>query len=65
MKIVKREKGGGRKKSIEVIEGIDEAFLRVVDRNIAGSPMNESERWTHLTRQLSSRFTLLRRTNKN
>ncbi len=46
-----REKGGGRKKSIEVIEGINEAFLRVIDRHIAGSPMNESERWTHLTRQ--------------
>ena len=46
-----REKGGGRKKCIELIEGIDEAFLRVVDRHIAGSPMNESERWTHLTRQ--------------
>ena len=46
-----REKGGGRKKCIELIEGIDEAFLRVVDRHIAGSPMNELERWTHLTRQ--------------
>jgi hypothetical protein len=46
-----REKGGGRKKCIELIEGINEAFLRVIDRHIAGSPMNESERWTHLTRQ--------------
>ena len=46
-----REKGAGRKKSLETIEGINEAFLRVVDRHVAGSPMNESERWTHLTRQ--------------
>ena len=46
-----RKKGGGRKKCLEIIEGINEAFLRVVDRHIAGSPLNESERWTHLTRQ--------------
>lgn len=46
-----REKGGGRKKCLDIIEGIDEAFLRVIDRNTAGSPMNESEKWTHLTRQ--------------
>jgi hypothetical protein len=46
-----REKGAGRKKCLETIEGIDEAFVRVIDRHIAGSPMNEAERWTHLTRQ--------------
>ena len=46
-----RKKGAGRKKSIETIDGINEAFLRVIDRHIAGSPMNESIRWTHLTRQ--------------
>lgn len=43
--------GAGRKKCLETIEGINEAFLRVIDRHVAGSPMNESERWTHLTRQ--------------
>jgi hypothetical protein len=42
--------GAGRKKCLETIEGINEAFLRVIDRHVAGSPMNESERWTHLTR---------------
>ena len=43
--------GAGRKKCLETIEEINEAFLRVIDRHVAGSPMNESERWTHLTRQ--------------
>ena len=46
-----RKKGGGRKKCIETIEGICQGFLRVIDGHIAGSPMNESERWTNLTRQ--------------
>jgi len=46
-----RKKGAGRKKCLEIIEGINESFLKVIDRHIAGSPMNESERWTHLTRQ--------------
>ncbi len=46
-----RREGGGRKKCIESIEGIDAAFLRVIERHIAGSPMDESIRWTHLTRQ--------------
>ena len=43
--------GGGRKKKLETIEGLETAFLRVIDRHIAGSPMNEEIRWTHLTRQ--------------
>ena len=46
-----RKKGAGRKKCIEKIEGIDEAFLRVIDKHIAGSPMNYAIRWTNLTRQ--------------
>jgi hypothetical protein len=46
-----RKKGAGRKKYIEQIEGIDEAFLRVIDKHIAGSPMNSALRWTNLTRQ--------------
>ena len=29
-----RKKGAGRKKSIETIDGINEAFLRVIDRHI-------------------------------
>lgn len=31
--------------------GLELAFLRVIDRHIAGSPMDEEIRWTHLTRQ--------------
>jgi hypothetical protein len=46
-----RKKGAGRKKCLEIIEGIDQAFLRVIDQHIAGSPMDESIRWTNLTRQ--------------
>jgi hypothetical protein len=46
-----RKKGAGRKKFLETIEGIDQAFLSVIDQHIAGSPMDESIRWTNLTRQ--------------
>ena len=46
-----RAKGGGRKRKLETIEGLESAFLRVIDKHIAGSPMNEEIRWTHLTRQ--------------
>jgi hypothetical protein len=46
-----RKRGGGRKRLLEIIPGIDEGFLRVIDKHIAGSPMDESIRWTHLTRQ--------------
>lgn len=46
-----RAQGAGRKSAWESIEGLDEAFLGVIERHIAGSPMNESIRWTHLTHQ--------------
>ena len=46
-----RQPGGGRKSVLEQLEGLDEAFLRVIDRHTAGSPMDESIKWTHLTRQ--------------
>ena len=46
-----RSPGGGRKSAFETIEGLDAAFLRVVERHTAGSPMDESIKWTHLTRQ--------------
>lgn len=46
-----RAKGGGRKRKLETVEGLELAFLRVIDRHIAGSPMDEEIRWTHLTRQ--------------
>ena len=46
-----RAKGGGRKKKLDTIVGLEPAFLRVIDRHIAGSPMAQEIRWTHLTRQ--------------
>jgi hypothetical protein len=45
-----RRKGGGRPSSIETIENIDEVFLKVIDDYIAGDPMDESIRWTNLSR---------------
>jgi hypothetical protein len=46
-----RRPGGGRKKAIETISGINEAFLRVIENHTAGSPMNQELKWTNLTRQ--------------
>jgi Rhodopirellula transposase DDE domain len=46
-----RNEGGGRKSALLTIEGIDEAFLRVLSRHTAGSPMDEKVKWTNLTRQ--------------
>lgn len=46
-----RQPGGGRKRVLEQLEGLDEAFLRVIEGHTAGSPMDESIKWTHLTRQ--------------
>jgi hypothetical protein len=46
-----RHPGGGRPKALESIEGLDEAFLRVVEQHTAGSPMDETLKWTNLTRR--------------
>ena len=46
-----RATGGGRKRKLETIEGLESAFERVIDRHIAGDPMDEEIKWTHLTRQ--------------
>ena len=46
-----RSPGGGRKSAFETHENLDAAFLRVVERHTAGSPMDASIKWTHLTRQ--------------
>lgn len=46
-----RRRGGGRKSAFEKIPGLDEAFLRVIARHTAGSPMNEQIKWTNLTRK--------------
>jgi hypothetical protein len=45
-----RRPGGGRKKAIETIAGINEAFLGVIENHTAGSPMNQELKWTNLTR---------------
>ena len=46
-----RRTGGGRKRSQEILPGLDAAFLQVVDHHTAGSPMNAVVKWTNLTRQ--------------
>jgi len=46
-----RKKGGGRKKKIESIPGINDAFLKVVYLYTAGDPMDDKVRWTNLTHQ--------------
>ena len=46
-----RHKGGGRKDSEETYAGLDEAFLAALKDDIAGDPMNEQTRWTHLTHE--------------
>ena len=46
-----RQPGGGRKRVRDQLKGLDEAFLRVIEDHTAGSPMDESIKWTHLTRQ--------------
>jgi len=46
-----RRPGGGRKSAILSIEGLDAAFLRVLAQHTAGSPMDETVKWTNLTRQ--------------
>lgn len=45
-----RVPGGGRKSAFETIAGLDEAFLQVLERRTAGSPMDETIKWTNLKR---------------
>lgn len=45
-----RQVGGGRKSAFEMIDGLDEAFLRVLEQHTAGSPMDETLKWTNLKR---------------
>jgi hypothetical protein len=46
-----RYPGGGRPKALESIEELDEAFLRVLEQHTAGSPTDETLKWTNLTRR--------------
>ena len=45
-----RRSGGGRKSALKTIKGLDEAFIRVIANQTAGSPINEQIKWTNLTR---------------
>ncbi len=45
-----RRAGAGRKSMLATIEGLDEAFLEAVKNHTAGSPMDETIKWTNLSR---------------
>lgn len=46
-----RQEGGGRKSAFEQIAGLDEVFLQVIAQHTAGSPMDETVKWTNLNRR--------------
>jgi len=46
-----RREGGGRKRAVDKLEGLEEAFLEVLKENTAGSPMDEKIKWTNLSRE--------------
>jgi hypothetical protein len=45
-----RREGAGRKYVLATTEGLDDAFLDIVKNNTAGSPMDETIKWTNLSR---------------
>ncbi|ESA34023.1 rhodopirellula transposase family protein [Leptolyngbya sp. Heron Island J] len=45
-----RRGGGGRKSAFDVIDGLDAAFLKVMEHHTAGSPVDETVKWTNLSR---------------
>ena len=46
-----RRRGGDRKPTLASLEGIDSAFLQVIETHTAGAPMDAQVKWTHLTRR--------------
>lgn len=46
-----RRDGGGRKSAFEQIPELDAVFLRVLAQHTAGSPMDETVKWTNLNRR--------------
>ena len=44
-----RKVGGGRKRALETVAGIDAIFLMVLEHYTAGDPMQEQVRWTNLS----------------
>lgn len=45
-----RQKGAGRKQVLAITKGLDDVFLDVLKNNTAGSPMDETIKWTNLSR---------------
>jgi hypothetical protein len=46
-----REAGGGRKRIVESMPKIDVAFLKIMTPHTAGSPMDETVKWSNLSRE--------------
>jgi len=46
-----REEGGGRKKIVDTTSGLDDAFLEIMSPHTAGSPMDETIKWSNLGRE--------------
>ena len=45
-----RRSGAGRKLMLDTTEGLQDAFLEVIKEHTAGSPMDETIKWTNLSR---------------
>jgi len=45
-----RKLGGGRKFLLPTVDEIDEVFLELLENHTAGSPMDETIKWTNLSR---------------
>ena len=45
-----RQKGAGRKHVLATTQGLDDAFLELLKNHTAGSPMDETIKWTNLSR---------------
>jgi len=45
-----RRVGGGRKSMLDTMTGIGDAFLKIIDNSTAGSPMDDTIKWTNLSR---------------
>jgi len=53
-----RQSGAGRKLILDTKEGLNEAFLEVIKEHTAGSPMDETIKWTNLSRpEISANLT--------
>lgn len=46
-----RQAGGGRKRKIDTLPGLEAAFLEVMCSHTAGSPMDETVKWSNLSRR--------------